>query len=232
MPHQVGVTGLETWLTTDGPKSPTLGYRVAIADFVPSGKFDHVKGRRSRFAEAVARQRTSVAAAAASGATPTVVEPAIALLHGHEYPASDPHYPRTAVRSIAELLLDRVDQVPSTGTGRRVRLLGHCTERTTASTSAGAWVEVLSAAGFDVEAPAIGCCGMAGIFGHEAANQQMSRRIWDLSWARQVAVAASEVEVVATGYSCRSQAKRFGPVTLRHPLELLAEVLTARAADR
>ncbi len=62
---------------------------------------------------------------------------------------------------------------------------------------------------------------MAGIFGHEAANQAMSRTLWDLTWAPQLDAAGSRV-VAATGYSCRSQAHRFAPGRpLHHPVALI-----------
>ncbi len=200
-----------------------VGYRPAVAPFVPSGKFDHVKGRRARFTLAVERQRALVDEVVAIGAVPVVIEPAVALLHSHEYPAVDPTYPHAAVRSLAQVLLARADRLHTEGDRPRVRLLGHCTERATSPRTAHAWVELLEAVGFVVEAPPVGCCGMAGIFGHERANQAMSRELWDLSWAPHIARAEVDgCELVATGYSCRSQAKRFAATELRHPVSLLA----------
>ena len=67
-----------------------LGYRTAVAPFRSSGKFDHVKGRRGRFLNAVERQAELIRSISASGATPTVIEPAVALLHRHEYPSMLP----------------------------------------------------------------------------------------------------------------------------------------------
>jgi len=198
----------------------SLGYATAVSSFVGSGKFDHVKGQRERFAKAVKRQADLVRSIASTGAIPVVIEPAVALLHHHEYRAIDADYPSDQVRSLADLIVERADRLNSMGTGKTVRLLGHCTERATEPARAAAWKHVLEAAGYTVQAPDVGCCGMAGVFGHEASNQAMSHDLWQLSWARHVA-APLDVEVVATGYSCRSQAKRFGKTQLRHPLFLL-----------
>ncbi|MEM7276126.1 MAG: FAD-binding and (Fe-S)-binding domain-containing protein [Actinomycetota bacterium] len=199
-----------------------LGLGVAVAPFVPSGKFDHVKGRRDRFARAAAAQAELVGGASAAGLTPVVIEPAIALLHGHEYPIIHPGYP-AEVRNLVEVIEDRLDRLQTAAEPRTVTLLGHCTERATAPGWLTAWSRVLTAAGHAVTAPEVGCCGMAGIFGHEVGNQEMSRTLYDLTWAGHVELTDAEIEpvVTATGYSCRSQAKRFGGRFLSHPVHLL-----------
>jgi len=203
----------------------SVGYSVGVAPFTPSGKFDHVKGQRKAFARAVTRQRDIVEKVVASGAIPVVIEPAIALLHRHEYPAIDADYPAAAVLSVAEALVARADKLPAAPQGSAVTLLGHCTERATQPDAANAWVTVLEAAGFEVEAPTLGCCGMAGIFGHEAKNQQMSRDLWQLSWAGHVSDELNGGQLVAPGYSCRSQANRFGDRSIPHPVTVLADLL-------
>ena len=86
-----------------------------------------------------------------------------------------------------------------------------------------AWRRVLEAAGHSVSTPDLGCCGMAGIFGHEIDNQAMSRDLWDLTWRQTVEVGVNAGAVlVATGYSCRSQADRFADAPVVHPVSLLA----------
>ncbi len=217
-----------------------LGRGVHVAPFVASGKFDHVKGRRVAFARAVARQRTLVDSVLAAGATPVVIEPAVALLHQHEYPAIDAAHPGDEVAHLVDVLhAERTRLVelsgPHRGDGadganRSVVLLGHCTERATRPVSLERWAGVLEAVGGTVETPAIGCCGMAGIFGHERANQRMSRDLWDATWAPQLQ--RRDATFVATGYSCRSQSARFTPGpdnssadAVVHPVSFLARRL-------
>ncbi len=196
-----------------------VGYSVAVAPFVGSGKFDHVKGRRDAFATATAAQGAMISKIVASGAQPAVIEPAIALLHEAEYRHIDPDHPGSAVRHLATLLDERLDRIPLSATPRTVNLLAHCTERATAPGVVAAWQRILEAAGHSVTVPAIGCCGMAGIYGHEKANQETSRALWDLTWAD--VVADVDAVAVATGYSCRSQAGRFATGSVDHPLALL-----------
>ena len=47
----------------------------------------------------------------------------------------------------------------------------------------------------------------------------MSRALFDMTWAEHVVDPTATP--VATGYSCRSQAARFGPATVDHPIMLL-----------
>ena len=159
-----------------------------------------------------------------AGATPVVLEPATGLLHHHEYPAIRSGYPRSA-RHLVEILdkaREPVGDMAVPGRAQTVTLLGHCTERATAPGLLAAWIRVLRAAGHEVIAPEVGCCGMAGIFGHEVDNQQMSMDLWQATWAEHLASADTGDRVVAaTGYSCRSQAGRLAGRRPLHPVELL-----------
>ena len=203
----------------------SLGYSVARAGFVASGKFDHVKGKRAAFAKAASAQRDLVSAVVAVGAIPVVIEPAVALLHDHEYPNIVDGYPRGAVKTLVEVIEDRVDRLPPTGGERSVTLLGHCTERALAPDRSAGWRRVLEAAGYTITTPDVGCCGMAGVFGHERENQDLSAELFDLSWRHHLdpttRPGANPVTAVATGYSCRSQVKRFAGQAVHHPVHLL-----------
>jgi Fe-S oxidoreductase len=197
-----------------------IGLDVAVAPFTPSGKFDHVKGRRDAFVDAVRAQGAMVDAIVAAGADPVVIEPAVALLHRAEYQRMIPDHPGDQVKHLAEVLDHHRDRLPTAATALPVRLLSHCTERATAPDVVSAWTRVLTAVGHSVSVPELGCCGMAGIFGHEIENQTLSRALWDLTWADQVADTTGVP--VATGYSCRSQADRFADrLPVRHPIHLL-----------
>ena len=62
---------------------------------------------------------------------------------------------------------------------------------------------------------------MAGTFGHEASHIEESTGIYDLSWKQAVSQFKPE-QIVATGYSCRSQVARFEKFKPKHPLQILA----------
>lgn len=196
------------------------GYRVEIAPFVPSGKFDHVKGNRRAFIQAATSQAEVVQAVLVARATPVVIEPAIGLLHRHEYALIAAGYPAGEVIGLPEAIELRLDRLPRASSSRSLTLLGHCTERAMAPEWLAGWERILVAAGHTVAVPLVGCCGMAGIFGHERDNQEMSVRLFEMSWAEHVAI-GDEPLPVATGYSCRSQAKRLGARPIVHPVHLL-----------
>ncbi|MNR33931.1 hypothetical protein D3C85_1516560 [compost metagenome] len=73
---------------------------------------------------------------------------------------------------------------------------------------------------------------MSGTYGHEARNLENSKKIYSQSWAMKVDIDQVSVEALATGYSCRSQAKRLSQQTLRHPLQALAEHLRSTSPTR
>ena len=204
------------------------GWTVRVAEFVGSGKYDHVKGSRKRFRHAVERQQKLIESIVRAGARPVAIEPATALLHAHEYPAVSSTYPGAAVSDVADVVLERIDRIaPCADAVGPIALLGHCTERATRPASLRSWVQALSALGYDVSAPALGCCGMAGIFGHEKEQQDLSWAVWKTSWAEAVQAPSRSV---ATGYSCRSQARRFGGAELQHPIHVLDELIERKRA--
>lgn len=202
----------------------TVGYSVSRARFVPTGKFDHVKGNRRRFRRAAEAQAELIRSVIGTGATPVAVDPAVSLLHGHEYPTILGSYPlgpgrSSVVENLATVLAARADRLPPTPQPKALQLFGHCTERSLASGWVEDWRRVLEAVGHTVTIVDTTCCGMAGIFGHEAANQEISRTLFDLGWRNHLS--RSDYTSAATGWSCRSQAERFGFTELAHPVHLL-----------
>ncbi|KPH65663.1 hypothetical protein ADS77_01680 [Pseudoalteromonas porphyrae] len=63
---------------------------------------------------------------------------------------------------------------------------------------------------------------MAGTYGHEAQNQNNSRALYEMSWQGVVNKNKPE-QLLATGFSCRSQVKRYEKFKPKHPIELIAE---------
>jgi Fe-S oxidoreductase len=64
---------------------------------------------------------------------------------------------------------------------------------------------VLKKMGLDFEHPDSGCCGMAGAFGFEQENLEISRRIGERVLLPKVRAASKETLIVADGFSCREQ---------------------------
>ena len=209
-----------------------LGYDVRRLPPRRNGKLLHLLGMRDRFARIAAARVAEYAQIAAIGVRLVGLDAATSLMFEQEYREFVTDF-RGAVIGVETLLADDIAagrlviDTPHADKGR-YRLLGHCTGTALRPDTLAKWVNVLGDFGLTAEPVRTGCCGMAGLFGHEAETLAISRRLFDLSWRDAVAVAPDAV--LATGYSCRSQTKRLAGIRLLHPVELLAAHLLTRAA--
>ncbi|WP_149258279.1 FAD-binding and (Fe-S)-binding domain-containing protein [Actinomadura sp. K4S16] len=89
----------------------------------------------------------------------------------------------------------------------------------------GADQRVLSRAGVDVRTLDVGCCGLAGNFGFEAGHYEVSTAIAEQGVWPEVRDAAPGTEVLADGFSCRTQIEAGTGARPRHLAELLADLL-------
>jgi Fe-S oxidoreductase len=82
---------------------------------------------------------------------------------------------------------------------------------------------MLKAAGYAVSEVDSGCCGMAGSFGFEKEHYDLSTKIAGRRLAPAVKNAGANVEIVASGISCRQQIEHLTGRIGKHPVELLVE---------
>jgi Fe-S oxidoreductase len=201
-----------------------LGFEPLLAPFRPNGKPLHVHGFLGAFQHTAERNAALLRDLAGHDIPLVGIDPSITLSYRDEYPTAlgADRVPR--VQLLQEWLASRLEDIAvSPSQGHRFRLLPHCTEQSNAAASIGDWQRLFSHLGQELEIVAVGCCGMAGTYGHETGHVATSRKIYDLSWAAPVA--AGSADLLATGYSCRSQVKRFGGVGLKHPAQALLEVM-------
>lgn len=204
-----------------------LGFRVWLLPFYPNGKPLHVHGFLEQFRK-TAEQHSEVLRAYARFGIPLVgIDPSMTLAFRSEYRKyAGPDVP--SVMLLQEFLAQRTEQFvpkPAAQPRQSVILLGHCSERTNASNSMVQWQHIFSALGISLAVESVGCCGMAGTYGHESQNVDTSRKIYELSWHSKVTTLSDTNVLLATGYSCRSQVQRFDNVRTPHPLEYLREQL-------
>ncbi|HLB89303.1 MAG TPA: FAD-linked oxidase C-terminal domain-containing protein, partial [Terriglobales bacterium] len=102
---------------------------------------------------------------------------------------------------------------------RKALIHGHCHHKSVMKMTDEE--SVLKKMGVNYEAPAPGCCGMAGSFGFEADKYEVSLAIGELELLPAVREAASDCVIIADGFSCREQ---IAQCTDRHALHL-AEVI-------
>lgn len=199
-----------------------LGYAPRFAPMLPAGKVAGDLGDHAAFRRMAERLTKALRCGAATGAPMIGLDPAFVMALRQDY--------RKAGLDVPEVLLPQeflgaeirhgaiLPRVP----GGPLSLFTHCTESTGAPTARRDWQEVFTALGLEIDTPAMGCCGMAGMFGHKNRHQKMSQKLFDLSWAEPLARAEA---AAATGFSCRCQAARLGGRALRHPLGLIADRL-------
>ena len=221
-----------------------LGFQVWLAPLLPNGKPLHVQGFMQAFDKAAIRNAGMLRRLAQCDVPLVGIDPAMTLVYRQEYLKVDGVGEVPKVALLQEWLLAQLAQREQVGLAGEedaarpiaarpalkpvaYRLLAHCTEKTNATDSTSQWVQVFERFGLALKVQATGCCGMSGTYGHEARNQQTSRQIYAMSWQAQVEAAEAQGEALATGYSCRSQARRLSSRQLRHPVQALLEHLPA-----
>ena len=84
-----------------------------------------------------------------------------------------------------------------------------------------ATVRLMEKAGIEVETIPSSCCGMAGSFGYQSENYQVSMEMAELSLLPRVRKASAGERVAASGTSCRHQIQHGSGRTAQHPISLL-----------
>ncbi|MCA0402106.1 MAG: FAD-binding oxidoreductase [Proteobacteria bacterium] len=188
-----------------------------------NGKALHVHGYLARFEKAAMRTAALFGRLARSGIPLVGLDPSMTLAYRSEYRNAAEAIPAPSVLLPQEWLAANLDRLQARAgdAPQRVALLGHCTERTNAPAALAQWKSVFGQLGIQLTIADAGCCGMAGTFGHELRNRELSERIYATSWAGHVAGATADVILTATGYSCRSQVKAIDGKTLPHPIEII-----------
>lgn len=194
-----------------------LGLKPYVMPYLPNGKPLHVHGFQPAFANVARHQALCLRALSAFNVPFVGIEPSMTLAFRSEYKQLLGPDATPTVWLLQEYLQQHVS--PTTVTDQQPwYLLGHCTESTNVPNSQKLWQQLFAALGMTLEVIPVGCCGMAGTFGHEARNRDTSARIYDLSWRTITENPVYAGRLLATGYSCRGQAKRLSEVSLQHPM--------------
>ena len=90
---------------------------------------------------------------------------------------------------------------------------------------------VLRRMGVDYQAPAPGCCGMAGAFGFEQDKYDVSMDIGELELLPAVRRASPESLIIADGFSCREQIAQGTDRQALHLAEVIQMAMEAEIAD-
>ncbi|MBF1994944.1 FAD-binding oxidoreductase [Serratia symbiotica] len=203
-----------------------LGFKSVLLPFSPNGKAQHINGFLTGFAR-TARHTSDILNRVAQLGMPLVgVDPALVLCYRDEYheilgEKRGDFQVQLVHEWLQPLLAERTMQP---ATGEPWYLFGHCTETTAQPVSGQQWAAIFACFGAKLENVSVGCCGMAGTYGHEVKNVLNSRGIYQLSWHTALQHLPPQ-RCLATGYSCRSQIKRLEGSSVRHPLQALLEII-------
>jgi FAD/FMN-containing dehydrogenase/Fe-S oxidoreductase len=121
-------------------------------------------------------------------------------------------------------------QKPNNTQKEKIYLHGHCYQKAQPPSTdgypigQGASAQLLHTCGFEVEIIPSGCCGMAGAFGYEAEHHNLSIQVGELVLFPHIR--QSNGIVSAPGASCRSQVADGTGVTARHPIKIVADLLS------
>lgn len=206
-----------------------MGLSPLLAAAHINGKALHVHGYLGRFEKAAGNTARYLQRLGETGIALVGLDPSMTLAFRSEYQGlADAKLPKVLLPQ--EWLATRLDRLRGLATnplGLSFRLLPHCTEQSNAAGSSGQWQSVFEAFGLKLEIISAGCCGMAGTFGHEVRNRDISERLYAMTWAAPIMSVAAGATVMATGYSCRSQAKMIDKVRPPHPLEVIEKLSAA-----
>ncbi|MEH6478239.1 MAG: FAD-linked oxidase C-terminal domain-containing protein, partial [Sneathiella sp.] len=200
-----------------------LGYQPKILPLLPAGKAAHTNGARESFARQAKNVVEQLNIVAKKGVPLVGIDPAFVLMFRGEIKKMG--MPQNfELLLIQEYLCNRInlgDQWPVLDQKADIKVFLHCTEQSIAKTAAENWQSVFEILGLNAEIAETGCCGMAGMFGHENSHYEISRKIFELSWTE--AIEDDKIHY-ATGFSCRCQTKRFANQEFRHPMNFLTEM--------
>ncbi|MDJ0678258.1 MAG: FAD-binding and (Fe-S)-binding domain-containing protein [Xenococcaceae cyanobacterium MO_167.B52] len=200
-----------------------LGYKVYVPPFFSSGKPLQVLGFCQEFNLLVQKNAEFLRHLGDLDIPILGIEPSITLTYRDEYLKtikSSQSLPK--VQLLQEFLVTQLQRLPSIDTNQTYYLLGHCSEQTLALASVQQWQQVFQAMGLSLKPISTGCCGMAGIYGHQVEHYQSSQDIYQLSWGQHLPLLSEQRQYyLATGYSCRSQVQRLEGWKPLHPIQVL-----------
>ncbi|MBL4940621.1 MAG: FAD-binding oxidoreductase [Colwellia sp.] len=208
-----------------------LGKEPILLPFKPNGKAQHVKGFLSRFAK-TAKSASDFLNQLAKLTIPMLgLDASMVLCYRDEYVKTlgEKRGDFTVLLAHEWLMSfiksDNYFKAATVNNEKVFKLFAHCTEKTALVNSENEWLIIFNHFGLALDKVSVGCCGMAGTYGHEKSNLANSKGLFDLSWQPKLVGLAQE-QILATGFSCRSQVKRLTELNAVHPATALLAAVT------
>ena len=219
-----------------------LGYKVAFLKPYVNGKILVIRGDRRGFMHYAAKQAARLEMLAKAGIDLVGYDPALTICYRDEYTQIlDDARGSFIVKLPEEWLSEQMetssfsahfekikDKVLSVSRSDEFKemyyLFTHCTERALITQSPVLWQTILSTFGLNLIPVNVACCGMAGLFGHMAANQKQTYAVYEKNWKPEISKRDFN-HCLITGFSCRSQVQRMEGKKAIHPLFVVDELL-------
>ncbi len=213
-----------------------LGYKVIVSKNVESGRTYLSKGML-RKAKKIAEKNVDLLKNFIWEDVPLIgIEPSAILTFRDEYPELVQEELKHAAQNLAkntflfdeffanEIELGNIPKEKFTDKQLKIKLHGHCQQKSVASTNPTK-IMLSFPENYSVEEIQSGCCGMAGSFGYEKEHYDISMKIGNLVLFPEIEKTAKEVEISASGTSCRHQIKDGTGRLAKHSIEILWEAL-------
>jgi FAD/FMN-containing dehydrogenase/Fe-S oxidoreductase len=213
-----------------------LGYEVKTIPHPISGRAYLSKGMLDEARE-LAMQNVRLWSSLISENMPLVgIEPSAILTFRDEYPdlVSDEWVEKAQELAKNTLLLEefiareadakRITPSSFSSEKKLMKLHGHCQQKAISSLVAAKKALSLPE-NFEVQLIPSGCCGMAGSFGYEKEHYDLSMQIGELVLFPSVRSQPEEVDIVASGTSCRHQIHDGTKRHAKHAAEILFAAL-------
>lgn len=189
-------------------------------------------GQLDRARAVLRRTLDAVEPALDAGLPVTVLEPPCAAALRSDVPellGDDPRAARLAgaVRTFAQTLREQAPRWTPPRLDRAVAGQTHCHQHAVIGDDADRWLRERAGLHGTLSG---GCCGLAGNFGFEKGHYDVSVACAEDRLLPDLRAADTGTELLADGYSCRTQMAQLGGYRARHLAEVLAEGLDRRTA--
>ncbi|MBC8485656.1 MAG: FAD-binding protein [Bacteroidetes bacterium] len=213
-----------------------LGYRVEVPEHTISGRTFLSKGL-IRKAKKIANKNVTLLKDIITDKTPLIgIEPSGILTFRDEYPdLVDKDLKEASIKLAKSALMfdefiaqeidkGNITKDQFTKEARKIRLHGHCHQKSIASTEPTKKMLSLPE-NYEVEEIKSGCCGMAGSFGYEKEHYELSMKVGELVLFPEIRKTDESAIIAAPGISCRQQIKDGTGRKALHPVEILYDAL-------
>ncbi|MDP4528675.1 FAD-binding and (Fe-S)-binding domain-containing protein [Alkalimonas delamerensis] len=200
-----------------------LGKTPMLLPFLPNGKPQHVKGFLRDFVKTASKASDFLNQLHQFEVPMLGLDASLVLVYRDEYrKLLGDKRGNYQVDLFHEWLAQQ--PIPTAKQQGSFALLAHCTEKTALPKTEQSWQQIFSQAGLELKPVSVGCCGMAGTYGHEQQNLENSKALFAMSWQAPLQQFGVD-QVLVTGFSCRSQVKRLAGSKPKHPLQQLLQAI-------